>query len=298
MKESASFLNEMIGRRLDGDAREWLRGAVREVANGVSPERFANLIAMASRFARRNGLAPDAAELHRADQLVPGWNPERWNLLETLRVAVILARPDPTEASFEEAFEEVFRYADEGESCALYRSLPLLPGPERFLWRAGEGCRSNMVSMFQAVACDSPYPAQQFDDGAWQQLVIKAVFIGAPLWRVVGLDGRLSPDLARMALDLADERRSAGRDVPADLWLCLGEHGGERGLASLEQEVATGGSSGRRAAVLGLARAGQRARLTELLETERDPAVADSLKQALEGRFDQRAFSNLEAADA
>ncbi len=296
MNEIAAFLHEMIERRPEAADLAWLRGSAQEIAQGVSPTRFASSISLASRFGRRRGLDPDAAELRRADELVPGWNPERWNVLETVRAALVLARPDLTKPSFEEAFESVFQYADEGESCALYRSLALLPAPERFLWRAGEGCRSNMVSIFEAVACDTPYPVRNFDDLAWGQLVIKAVFIGAPLWRVIGLDGRLSPELARMALDLADERRSAGRDVPPELWLCLGEHAGERGLESLSEELASAGPLGRRAAVLGLARAGQRRRLEALLESEADPAVADTLKQALDGRFDQRAFRALEAA--
>jgi hypothetical protein len=268
---------------------------VLEISRGVSSARFAGWIAQASRFAPRRGLEPDAAELRRADQLVSGWNPDRWDVLETVRATLLLSRPDLTEPSFEDAFEDVFRYADEGEACALYRALALLPAPKRFLWRAGEGCRSNMLSIFEATACDTPYPARNFDDHAWAQMVIKAVFIGAPLSRVVGLDGRLSPELARMALDLADERRSAGRGVPHELWLCLGEHGGERGLASLEKELTAAGPLGRRAAVLGLARAGQRRRLAVLLESEADPAVAETLKQVLDGRFDQRAFRALEA---
>jgi hypothetical protein len=296
--ETATFLHEMIERRLEPGSLEWLRGRLSEIAGGVPPTRFASSISLASRFVRRRGLEPDATELRRADQLVPGWNPERWNLLETARVALLLARPDLVEPSFEEALEDVFRDADEGESCALYRCLALLPAAERFLWRAGEGCRSNMVSIFEAVACDTPYPVRYFDDRAWGQLVIKTVFIGAPLWRVVGLDGRLSPELARMALDLADERRSAGRDIPPELWLCLGECGGERGVASLEEEFASAGPLGRQAAVLGLARAGQRPRLAALLESERDPAVVDTLKQALAGRFDQQAFRALEARSA
>ena len=77
--------------------------------------------------------------------------------------------------------------------------------------------------------------------------------------RVVGLDGRLSPELACMALDLADERRSASRDIPPELWLCLGEYGGERGVAALVEELASAGPLGRRAAVLGLAGLGGRA---------------------------------------
>ena len=52
--------------------------------------------------------------------------------------------------------------------------------------------------------------------------LLKALFVGAPLWRVYGLDKRIDAELARMALDLADERCSAHREVQPELWLCLG----------------------------------------------------------------------------
>jgi hypothetical protein len=43
-----------------------------------------------------------------------------------------------------------------------------------------------------------------------------------PLARVIGLDERRSPELARMARDYAAERRAAGRTVPDDLAHILG----------------------------------------------------------------------------
>ena len=88
---------------------------------------------------------------------------------------------------------------------ALYRALVHLPATERFTWRAGEGCRSSMRAVFEAIACDTPFAFRHFDDPAWRQLVIKALFVEAPLWRVYGLDQRLDEELARMALDLAEE---------------------------------------------------------------------------------------------
>jgi hypothetical protein len=148
-----------------------------------------------------------------------------------------------------------------------------------------------MRSVFESIACDNPYPVRFFDDDTWRQMIIKALFIGAPLWRVFGLDSRLSPELARMALDLVEERRSAGRAIQPALWLCLGEYAGERGVAALERELECSDATGRQAAVLALARAGERQRLETLAAGENDPAIARVFAQALEGRFDQTAFA-------
>jgi hypothetical protein len=52
-------------------------------------------------------------------------------------------------------------------------------------------------------------------------MVLKAVFVGAPVSRVVGLDRRATPELRRMASDYAAERRAAHRVVPEDVALIL-----------------------------------------------------------------------------
>lgn len=269
VQNSKEWLAAVLADRLEGSGStsgaEWFRKASAEVGESDA-SRFALLLSLCSRHAPRRALSPSAAELAEAARVLPGWNPERWTCLEAFRVSLVLQRQDLAEDQGRDTIEEAFRFADEGEACALYKSLAHLPQAERFLWRAAEGCRTNIVPVFESVACDSPYPAQHFDEVAFRQLAIKAVFIGAPLWRVHGLDDRLDPELARMALDLVEERRSAGRDVQPELWLCLGAHAGERGLASLTEELRQGSDAGQRAALLGLARAGRSDLVQEHLE--------------------------------
>lgn len=289
------LLRRSLESRLSERALRWFRAASAEIADGAPNARFCALIALASRHASRAPLALEASELEAAGRALEGWNPERWNLLEALRVALLLSRGDLATDAGVLAVAEAFQFADEGELCALYRSLALLPGPERFVWRAGEGCRSNMQSVFEATALDTPYPARFFDDLAWRQAVIKCLFIGAPLWRLWGLDERLSAELARMALDLADERRSAGRPVPHELWLCLGPYGGARGLESLERELSATNPNtpGRCGAVCAFARAGDTGRLRSLERTEGDATVRAAIERALAGQTSASAFRAL-----
>jgi hypothetical protein len=292
------LLAEMLASRLLGEAASGFERARREIAGGVEAGRFSELVSLTSRHASRNrkgrALSPSPAEIERASATSAGWNPELWTLLEAARVLLLLSRPDLAEPTAALALEEAFRYADVGEMCALHRALQFLPEPKRFLWRAGEGCRSSLRAVFEAAACDTGYPAKNFDELSWRQLAIKALFVEAPLWRVHGLDERLDPELARMALDLAEERRSAGRAVQHELWLCLGRHGGERGRAAIERELAGSNTLGRRAAAIALARAGAVDRLAELRRAERDPVVAQTMQAALEGRTGQSAFRDLD----
>jgi hypothetical protein len=292
--EALRLLRDWLAPRLDAAQSRWLAEAGAALAAGAAPAEFCALFSAASRHLPRGPLAPSAQERARAGALLAGWDPELWTLLETGRVALLLAHPGVGDARIERALEEAFRYPEVGEQCALYRALALLPEPQRFAWRAGEGARSNMRPVFQAACCDTPYPVRWFDDVAWRSAVIKCLFVEAPLWRVYGLDGRLDAELARMALDLADERTSAGRAVNPELWMCLGAHAGPRGLAALERELERGDARGRAGAVLGLARAGERRRLTEHRARERDALVQATLARALAGDFGQRAWRALD----
>lgn len=280
--------------RLSNDGVDFIRNAITELRGLAGPVRFAQLISAASRHAsRRHPFAPSAAEVQEATAAEMGTDLRHWNTLEALRALLVVSHANLEGDVFVEALEQCFRYADEGELCALYRSLPLLPMGERFVWRASEGCRSNMRSIFEAVACDSQFPAAHFDDIAWRQLVMKAVFINAPLWRVHGLDARLSPELTRMALDFVDERRSANRPIPAQLWLCLGAFGEERALNALRTELQRGDLHGRQAALLALARAGQLRRAHQWLGAwlgDLEPTLA----RAEAGAFTQEHFAELQ----
>lgn len=297
MSATREFLTSKLARSVPTSAMAWLESTAREIQGGVAHARFAGAISLASRHVPRGSCAWTVDEVSAAFDLCEGWNPERWSVLETARVVLVLSRSDLATQAGVAAIEDAFQYADVGELVALYRSLDHLPDARRFTWRAGEGCRTSMRAVFEAAACDTPFPRTYFDDTAWRQLVIKCLFMEAPLWRVYGLDERLDAEVARMALDLAEERRSAGRDVQHELWLCLGRHAGERGLASLERELAGKNTRGRRAAALGLARAGAIDRLAAWAERETDPSVQSTMRSALKGRIHSGAFRDLDPSE-
>lgn len=118
--------------------------------------------------------------------------------------------------------EERFRCADTRERQAILRALPWLDDPRRFVRLAVHACRTNVTPVFEAIACDNPYAADHFSDDAFHQMVLKAMFVGLPVARIVGLDRRRSAELRRMAEGYASERRAAGRPVPDDVALLTG----------------------------------------------------------------------------
>jgi hypothetical protein len=143
----------------------------------------------------------------------PGWTCDEVGRAALLYEALI-ADPHADHAAL---VDGVFRKGDTAERRALLRALCLLPDPARFAPTAIEACRTNVVPVFEAIACDNDFPERWFPDEAFNQLVLKALFLEVPLARVRGLAARAQGELARMALDYAAERRAAGRSVPADL---------------------------------------------------------------------------------
>jgi len=82
--------------------------------------------------------------------------------------------------------------------------------------------------------------------------VVKAFFIGSHLWPIQDLDRRGNPRLARMLVDLAEERWAAGRPVSGEVWRCVTPHADAAGVAALVHAFETGGDKERLSVALAL----------------------------------------------
>lgn len=118
---------------------------------------------------------------------------------------------------FADVLTTLYRTGSDREQVGILRALAFVPAPENAVPLAREASRTNDVDVFSALACESPFPAAYLPDAAFEQLVLKALFIGVPLARILDIQTRVTPELQRMVTDFADERRAAGRPVPADV---------------------------------------------------------------------------------
>ncbi|PWC34696.1 hypothetical protein TSO352_26125 [Azospirillum sp. TSO35-2] len=143
--------------------------------------------------------------------------PERWSAQRLLRAALLVASVEATGEEAPARLTAAFRTSDSEERAVILQSLTLLPDPARFAPLAADACRSSVQPVFEAVAGDNRFPSAFFAEPIFNQMVLKAVFTGMPLARIVGLAERTTPALRRMAADFRSERRAAGRVVPADL---------------------------------------------------------------------------------
>lgn len=150
-----------------------------------------------------------------ADQPTTAW--DRADVARFVLLRDLAATVDA--ASFEQAALACFTQGDAGEQRSWCRAVSLLPAPERFLLAMTDTCRTNILPLFESLACENPYPARYFPELHFNQMVLKAMFNSVALARIVGLKARRNAELSRMSTDYAAERTAAGRSVPADIAL-------------------------------------------------------------------------------
>ena len=263
-------LARWLARQLPADAAAWLEKAATQARSSGKDADLYMAVSLVTRKVGKADLALSDADLRDADSSRTGWNPRSWSADQAARVLLVLAlESDP--ARLARCLDQLCNTADVSELAAFYRGLPLYPEQPRYVARATEGLRTNMKNVFEAIAHRNPYPSEQFPEAAWNQMVLKALFVGSPLWPIAGLDRRANAELARMLCDYAHERWSAGRPVSPELWRCVGPHAHGTMLLDLERVLKKGTEQERSAVALSL-RGASDPDATKLLNA--DPVLA------------------------
>jgi sugar phosphate isomerase/epimerase len=190
-RSSLAFLRDAQLRGAVADP-EWFAAALTKVA--ADPDAIAALFPAVSRRCGRGEL-PDGRPVD-----------------EAVRVELLAALP-LSGKELADSVSAVYRYGDAAEKRAVLRALPRLDVGDGCLELVRDAVRTNDPRLVAAAL--GPY-ARHLDDAYWRQAVLKCVFMEIPLSTVDGLAGRADLELARMLAGLAEERRAAGRTVPAD----------------------------------------------------------------------------------
>lgn len=218
------LLTDLLKSSAPSEAVAWLQDRIAEQVDRFSKRPFYYAFSGVSRHFPKRGeitIAPELAGALRAE--IPGFTVEHWDQFRLARVLLLLALAGEEKAEFLETIEALLNTADLREQAAIYSAFPLLPHQEALVESAVDGLRSNIVDVFDAIALNNPFPASHFTDAAWNQMVLKAIFIGRPLYRIAGLDSRRNAELAAATSYLAHERWAAGRRIPAEAWRnCVG----------------------------------------------------------------------------
>jgi hypothetical protein len=249
--------DEWIAQKTDDRGIAWFRGAIRDVTLAANERALGVAIGLVPRRLGKADLSLPAVELARADALRPSLDLGDWSVDQLARVALMAASHAGDGVAFASRFDGFCATAEINELIALCRGLPVYPNPALIEPRAREAVRSGMKPVFEAVAHRNPYPREAFAEEAWNQMVVKAFFMGSTLWPIQGLDERANPRLARMLVGLAQERWAAQRPVSGEVWRCVAPHADAEGVAALTHGWTTGNDKERLAIALALQTAPQ-----------------------------------------
>lgn len=257
------LLRGWLRRQLDDAQDTWLDEQLSGLRKDDSDSSLAIALGLAPRRLGKADLVLEGSDCTAADQLITGWDPRGWSVVDAARALMVCTNAGK---GFAGRFRLLCRTADVAELVSLYRALPLYPEPASLEPQVGEGLRSNMRSVFEAIAHRNPYPCMHFDDHRWNHMVLKALFIGSALAPIQGIDARANAELARILCDFAHERWAAGRPVPAELWRCVGPFARGAAIDDLSRALTSSDAEERRFASSALA-ASPDPRAAQLLAT-------------------------------
>lgn len=223
-KEIRAGISNWLKNRISEEAFQWVQATGEKLKK--SPEDWVLYTSFSAvpRHTGKETITFTENELSHANKLRKNWRPDNCTVDQLARIFLILSFADQGQDEFLDKIEKIFVTSDLGEAVALYKGLPLYPNPEQLKDRAAEGIRSNITTVFDAVALDNPYPSEYMDEGAWNQIVLKALFVESPLYQIIGIDERANESLAKMLVEYAHERWSAGRSVSPELWRSVGPY--------------------------------------------------------------------------
>jgi hypothetical protein len=196
------------------------------------------------RFVGKQTITVSPEKNQEIQALRPGFTVDGWSLDRLARVWWLRQLASDDSAVYFSTIENLFLAAEMNELAALYSALPVLDYPEHWRFQATEAVRSNMGPVQEAIMLHNPYPAEQLDEPAWNQLIMKAFFSDKPVEQITGFQERTNEKLARIAIDYAQERRAAGRAIHPELWTLVKPFVTETNRTELEDLFRTHGPAG------------------------------------------------------
>lgn len=207
-------LSAIIEGNISADAFKWLQ--TQQAEGNLSAFKGA-FVQMPRRIGKTQVVCSEA-QLKQLQNIRPGFTINEWAIDRLCRVYLLITKDSADKDKFFQLVMDLFSAAEMNELVALYSALPVLPYPELWAKVCAEGIRSNIGSVLEAIMYQNPYPADQLDEAAWNQMVMKAFFTDKQMSRIQGLDERANKELARILTDYAQERHAAGRNVDPMLW--------------------------------------------------------------------------------
>ena len=217
-----SKLAACIARHITTNTRTWLEEKASQTSKNENVQNFMVAFAATPRKTGRQSILLSETEITEIQRIRPHLMIQRWTIDRLCRAWLLMHLDPADQNAYVRTIENLFPTAEMSEQVALYSALPLLAYPELWRKRCAEGIRGNIADVLESIMCNNPYPSENLDEPAWNQLVLKAIFTDKPIHQIINLDERANQNLANTLSDYAHERWAAHRSVHPLLWRCVG----------------------------------------------------------------------------
>ena len=176
-----TLLSDILIKNTEPQVYEWLK----EKAAAPGTQFNTAFVAIPRKTGKKtiNISAKDNEEVNSARQ---GFTVNGWSVDRLARVWLLLQLDPSDKNKYFTSIENLFLAAEMNELIALYSALPVLAYPEIWKKRCAEGIRNNIGDVLTSIMCNNPYPSENLDEPAWNQLVLKAFFTEKPIEQIIG----------------------------------------------------------------------------------------------------------------
>lgn len=214
-KKVGEQLSALLKSNLTEGEYQWLFPKLDEIINAESTkELYLTYSLIPSKIRNVDSLSVEISDQGLKEYL----KRQKATLRQLARIFVLVRVLEEKPQFFKAKVANIIQVADTGELETFLKFLILLPDPQDYKFQAVEALRTNIGTVFNAVALHNPYPARYFNDQQWNQMYLKAAFMQQDLMGILSVDQRANKDLVRIISDYAHERWAASRDIDPYFW--------------------------------------------------------------------------------
>lgn len=215
LKNTGDTLEVIIKHNASAEEMDWITEKLKKIISAKSAkDLYLSYSLLSGKMTTTNGINfPDQQE-----QLSSYLQAQQANLLQISRIYLLVKVLEEDADYFLPKVARLIQLADTGELETFLKFLIVLPLAEEFKNVAVEALRTNIATVFDAIALNNPYPSKYFNDQQWNQMYLKAAFMQRNLNEIIDVEKRANKDLTRIISDYAHERWAASRDIDPLFW--------------------------------------------------------------------------------
>ncbi len=207
-------LSKIIKNSIDADTQNWLAQKLKKIVDEQSTRDLYMTYSLIGTKVDKDGVMniEDAGALKAYIEIQNG------NIQQIARIYLLATVLDEASDFFVPKVANLIQVADTSELETFLKFLILLPNPENYKDQAVDALRTNIATIFNAIAFHNPYPALYFNEQQWNQMYLKTAFMQGDLSAIMDIDKRANKELTRIIADYAHERWAASREIDPYFW--------------------------------------------------------------------------------